>query len=58
MGVGAGEAVALEDSPSGLAAARGAGIHCIAIGHRRLPGDWMGDAPYAPRIADVLPLIL
>jgi HAD superfamily hydrolase (TIGR01509 family) len=39
-------AVAIEDSPSGLAAARAAGIRPIAVGHRRAFGDWVGDATY------------
>jgi beta-phosphoglucomutase len=38
--------VALEDSPSGLAAARAAGIRVIAVGHRRSFGEWVGDAAY------------
>jgi HAD superfamily hydrolase (TIGR01509 family) len=38
--------VALEDSPSGVAAARAAGIRVIAVGHRRSFGDWVGDADY------------
>lgn len=44
--VSAAEAVALEDSPSGLAAAAGAGIRVIALGHRRRPGEWTGTAPF------------
>jgi beta-phosphoglucomutase len=40
--------VALEDSPAGLASARAAGIRAIAIGHRRLVGEWIGDATYVP----------
>jgi beta-phosphoglucomutase len=40
------DAVALEDSPGGLAAARGAGLHVVAVGHRRPHGDWVGDAPF------------
>jgi HAD superfamily hydrolase (TIGR01509 family) len=39
-------AVALEDSPTGLAAARAAGIRAIAVGHRRPWGDWAGEARY------------
>ncbi len=39
-------AVAFEDSPSGLAAARAAGISVIAVGHRRAFGDWVGNAAY------------
>lgn len=38
--------VALEDSPSGLAAARAAGIRAIAVGHRRPFGEWVGDSTY------------
>jgi HAD superfamily hydrolase (TIGR01509 family) len=38
--------VALEDSPTGLASARAAGIRAIAIGHRRPFGEWVGDATY------------
>lgn len=43
-----GQAVAIEDSPSGLAAARGAGVRAIAVGHRRPLGDWVGDAEFLP----------
>ena len=39
-------AVAIEDSPSGLCAARTAGIRRIAVGHRRPFGDWVEDATY------------
>jgi HAD superfamily hydrolase (TIGR01509 family) len=44
--VSAGKAVALEDSPSGMAAASAAGIACLAIGHRRDFGPWVGDSVY------------
>jgi HAD superfamily hydrolase (TIGR01509 family) len=44
--VDAGCAVALEDSPSGLAAATAAGLSCVAVGHRREFGPWVGDAVY------------
>jgi HAD superfamily hydrolase (TIGR01509 family) len=41
LGVGAHQAVALEDSPHGVAAARGAGLACIAIPNRvTLGGDF------------------
>lgn len=40
------EAVALEDSPTGLAAAEGAGIRVVAVGHRRAAGEWTGTAPF------------
>ena len=34
------QAVAIEDSPTGLASARAAGIRVVAVGHRRPIGDW------------------
>jgi HAD superfamily hydrolase (TIGR01509 family) len=40
------DAVAFEDSPAGLAAARAAGVSAIAVGHRRSFGDWVGNAAY------------
>jgi HAD superfamily hydrolase (TIGR01509 family) len=46
-------AVALEDSPTGLAAARAAGIRALAVGHRRPPGDWAGDATYIQDLEDL-----
>ena len=44
--VAARSAVAIEDSPSGLASARAAGIRVIAVGHRHAFGDWVGDSLY------------
>ena len=44
--ISARSSVAIEDSPSGIAAARAAGIRVIAVGHRRTFGDWVGDATY------------
>jgi HAD superfamily hydrolase (TIGR01509 family) len=46
--VPASDAVALEDSASGLAAARGAGVRAVAVGHRLPPGDWAGTSAYLP----------
>jgi len=46
LGIPPRDAVAFEDSPSGLAAARAAGIPVIAVGHRRSFGDWVGNAAY------------
>lgn len=46
------DAVALEDSAPGLAAARGAGVRTVAVGHRRPPGDWSGDSPYLADLCD------
>jgi HAD superfamily hydrolase (TIGR01509 family) len=43
----ASSAAAIEDSPTGLAAARAAGIRrLIAVGHRRPSGDWVEDAAF------------
>jgi beta-phosphoglucomutase len=46
------QAVALEDSPGGLAAARGAGVRAVAVGHRRPMGEWVCDAPYLVSLED------
>jgi sugar-phosphatase len=46
------DAVALEDSPGGLAAARGAGLHAVAVGHRRPRGEWAGEAPFVASLED------
>lgn len=43
----ASKAVVVEDSPRGLAAAEAAGVVArVAVGHRRGPGDWTGDARF------------
>jgi beta-phosphoglucomutase len=42
----AGRALAVEGTPAGFKAARAAGIACLAVGHRRTFGEWVGDAPY------------
>lgn len=44
------EAVALEDSPSGLEAARAAGVRAVAVGHRRPSPEWAGDAVFVPNL--------
>jgi HAD superfamily hydrolase (TIGR01509 family) len=41
VGAGAGEAVAIEDSPHGVAAAKAAGLACVAVPNRiTAPGDF------------------
>ncbi len=50
---GANEAVALEDSPSGLHAARAAGIRGVAVGHRRASGTWTGESFYLGDLRDL-----
>ncbi|MHC5540453.1 HAD family hydrolase, partial [Singulisphaera rosea] len=57
VGVSAAEAVAIEDSPMGLTAAKAAMLGTIAVGHRLPRGDWSGDSHYVDglaRYADVL----
>ena len=51
------KAVALEDSPSGVASARAAGIPVIAVGHRRRFGDWVSDATYISGFEPVVGLL-
>jgi HAD superfamily hydrolase (TIGR01509 family) len=46
LGISPAEAVAIEDSPSGLTAARDAGILTVAVGHRREFGEWVGGSVY------------
>jgi HAD superfamily hydrolase (TIGR01509 family) len=52
-----GQAVAIEDSPTGVAAARAAGIPCIAVGHRREFGEWVGEGIYFSGLEPVSGLI-
>jgi HAD superfamily hydrolase (TIGR01509 family) len=53
LGIEPQEAIALEDSASGLAAARGAGLATLAIGHRIPQGDWVGSSPFVEGLAEV-----
>jgi HAD superfamily hydrolase (TIGR01509 family) len=46
-------AVAIEDSPSGLQAARAAGVRGVAVGHRRPAGTWTEGAIYVSNFNDV-----
>lgn len=52
LGVSPGSALAIEDSPAGLAAARAADVRCLAVGHRRGEGPWRGDAPFVSSLSD------
>lgn len=52
LGIEPSEALAIEDSATGLAAAQGAGIRTLAVGHRLGPGDWTGRATYVPNLID------
>src|SRR5205085_2366201 len=48
-----GQAVALEDSATGLASALGAGIKAIAVGHRKEPGEWSEGAVFVEDLASL-----
>ena len=52
LGVRASSAVAIEDSTTGLTAARQAGVKVVAVGHRRPNGEWTGDAPFVGDLTD------
>lgn len=52
LGVPAAAAWALEDSPTGLEAARRADLRVLLVGHRRAGGDWLQGAPYVPDLRD------
>ncbi len=52
LGVAPNEAIALEDSPGGLASAMGAGVRAVAVGHRRPPGPWTGSFPFVSDFCD------
>ena len=40
------DAVAIEDSPSGLRSAHDAGVRTVAVGHRLPNGPWVGNSPF------------
>jgi HAD superfamily hydrolase (TIGR01509 family) len=48
LGVKPSEAWAVEDSASGLQAARGAKVNALAVGHRHPEGPWVGGVPFLP----------
>ncbi len=51
------QALAIENSPSGLAAATAAGIPCLALGHRREFGEWVKGAVYVAGLEPVSGLL-
>jgi beta-phosphoglucomutase len=44
------DAVTLEDSATGLASARRAGVRALAVGHRLAEGPWVGSSMYLPEL--------
>lgn len=58
LGVGAEAGIALEDSPSGITAARGAGVFAIGVRQGAAPGADLSAADLmVPSLEDVLPLV-
>lgn len=53
LGIQPNEAVALEDSPSGLESARAAHVPVVVVGHRYPRSDWVGATPYLPNLQDL-----
>lgn len=53
MGLKPSAAVAVEDSPAGLASARAARIPVVAVGHRRAQGEWCREATFLPGFRDL-----
>jgi len=47
-----GEAVAVEDSATGLVAAQRAGLRVVAVTAVKPAGDWTGDAAWLPNLTD------
>jgi HAD superfamily hydrolase (TIGR01509 family) len=52
LGVPAQAAVAVEDSPTGLASARAAGVRVVLVGHRRPEGPWAEGSPFLTDLRD------
>jgi beta-phosphoglucomutase len=53
LGVPASAVAAIEDSASGMTAARAAGLRALAVGHRQGRGDWVGDSPFLDDLRNV-----
>lgn len=56
LAVGAGEAVVFEDSPNGIAAAKAAGIFCVAVANRVTAGLDLGAADLRMESFEDMPL--
>lgn len=57
LGIAPGEAIAFEDTATGLRAARGAGLRAIAVGHRLPRGDWCAQADYVAGFTPAKPVL-
>ena len=52
LGLKADVAIALEDSPTGIASAKAAGVRVVAVGHRRPDGAWT-DGLFIPNLIEL-----
>ncbi|AGA29887.1 HAD family hydrolase [Singulisphaera acidiphila] len=60
LGIAPEDAIALEDSATGLAAARAAGLPVIAVGHRLPRGEWVGSSNFVDDLTNqpkLMPLL-
>jgi beta-phosphoglucomutase len=57
LGVAPGEAIALEDSATGIASARAAGLQVVAVGHRLPRGEWVGSSDFVDDLTNLPKLI-
>jgi beta-phosphoglucomutase len=53
LGLSANQAIALEDSATGLASARSAGLKTLAVGHRQPHGEWVGSSDFVDDLTDL-----
>lgn len=53
LGLPSSDAIALEDSATGLAAARAAGLPVIAVGHRLPRGEWVGSSDFVDDLTNL-----
>ncbi|WP_406700454.1 HAD family phosphatase [Singulisphaera sp. Ch08] len=53
LGVAPGEAIALEDSATGLASAHAAGLQSVAVGHRLPRGEWVGSSDFVDDLTNL-----
>ncbi len=56
LNVDANSAVAIEDSPTGLLSAKGAGLSVVAVGHRRPSPEWAEGAMFVPSLLSLVSL--
>lgn len=57
LGLAPEDAIALEDSTTGLASARSAGVPALAVGHRQPRGDWIGESGFVDDLTNTTGVI-